>query len=273
MRKSPRILYKYRCFEEHHIQALLDGKVWSADLRSFNDPFEFHFGVDLDLSLEQVQRYDALANSANYLLWQMEEAERIRSKFRSGGAHCLSEDCDISLMWSHYAGGHSGFCVGYGVRESNDLGNGMCSPVVYGDKLPRFKLSECLDWGGVVPADALSLRSAELVRNAMCFSKDENWAYEKEWRISYLEKDQLVDANFKPVSITFGMRMPKEERSELKERLKDMDVEYWAAHMPKDSYTMRIEKEPYPAPPDPPGRSLAGRSEGRRTRGRSSRPR
>ena len=105
---------------------------------------------------------------------------------------CLSERMDSSLMWSHYANKHYGFCLEYDFtltiteRRYPDLLGAqlMLFPVSYSQKRPL--LSKALFSGSVamqyiknkkLPPDFLE----KLMYGLLC--KSEDWAYEKEWRI------------------------------------------------------------------------------------------
>jgi len=90
----------------------------------------------------------------------------------------LSADPASILMWSHYSGGHQGFCIAYDFKAlaPDDLRRRMCYPVLYREK--KTDATRYLaDTGG---ADFNSLFGLY-----MCLMKSEAWSYEQEWRIIY----------------------------------------------------------------------------------------
>jgi hypothetical protein len=82
------------------------------------------------------------------------------------GILCLSEKRDDILMWSHYADGHTGFCLEFdkeGLKSWN-----FCAPIRYRKSYPTFKeFANC-------PRE---LHRLFLLR------KSNHWKYEKEWRV------------------------------------------------------------------------------------------
>lgn len=119
---------------------------------------------------------------------------------------CLSERMDSSLMWSHYANKHYGFCLEYDFtatlteRRYPDLlpTQLMLFPVIYTENRPL--ISKAMFSGQAMmqivktkklPPDFLE----KLMFGLLCKSQD--WSYEKEWRI------------FQLLSETPTMRLPK----------------------------------------------------------------
>ncbi len=90
---------------------------------------------------------------------------------------CLSEVYDSTLMWSHYAQNHTGFCIEYDFAES-DMFYEYLYPVTY--TKDRYTVSK---------TDMLN-ENGEWIYKSTC-SKSDVWSYEKEWRI--------VTANFNKV--------------------------------------------------------------------------
>jgi len=78
---------------------------------------------------------------------------------------------DSTLMWSHYAKDHSGFCIEYDVGENLDFKNNLF-PVFYQKEL--FKLDREILKNS---KEKLSL----YISNAL-LHKSTDWKYENEWR-------------------------------------------------------------------------------------------
>ncbi|WP_273241722.1 DUF2971 domain-containing protein [Hyphomonas atlantica corrig.] len=97
--------------------------------------------------------------------------------FRSGfSVLSLSANPTSTLMWSHYAASHTGFCIEYdfGALPYTDLRNRMCFPVFYRNK--RTDVSRYL---AVRPRR----RFNNLIGTYLSLIKSRDWEYEKEWRL------------------------------------------------------------------------------------------
>lgn len=108
----------------------------------------------------------------------------IKKRIASFGVTCFSSEWQNTLMWSHYADQHNGFCIEYSVRPIHfACANPAFSQhhVHYVSELPTLCLSEAL----FAPHQLLG---------RMLATKHVDWAYEKEWRlVNYENKGQPVD--------------------------------------------------------------------------------
>lgn len=85
------------------------------------------------------------------------------------GVFCLSERGDDILMWSHYAGGHSGVCLQFeNCVGLVDVPKGVPLDVSYSEQLPVLDFVRDSDRRQAV---------------AVLLTKAARWAYEGEWRI------------------------------------------------------------------------------------------
>jgi hypothetical protein len=82
------------------------------------------------------------------------------------GVLCLSKKRDDILMWSHYADGHTGFCLQFDKEGLKSWK--FCAPVRYRKSYPTFK--EFVNY----PHESHRL---------FLLRKSDHWKYEKEWRI------------------------------------------------------------------------------------------
>lgn len=96
--------------------------------------------------------------------------ECYRSINETLGIVCFSERADSLLMWSHYCDGHRGYVIGFDCSspwfsevESEDH-LWMLRPVEYRRERPRLAITQ------------LSIEEHLLVKN-------DEWAYEQEWRL------------------------------------------------------------------------------------------
>ncbi|MEE4251690.1 MAG: DUF2971 domain-containing protein [Alcanivoracaceae bacterium] len=106
---------------------------------------------------------------------------------------CVSEKNDNVVMWSHYAGSHSGVCVRLQCIEEIDNALLMAKPVNYSKSFPLFpSLQEHVKHlTGEAPIDF-----SELLYQVP-YIKHEHWSYESEWRVHvpYLEPENEFGFN------------------------------------------------------------------------------
>ena len=110
----------------------------------------------------------------------------INKLFRVG---CLCTNYKNSLMWSHYADSHRGFCVEYDFAEA-DI-SALPFPVIYSNSRPQVPWGEALTRSPENTAKATSNLMIGLL------TKDKCWEYENEWRF-------LMVASASP-----SLKMPK----------------------------------------------------------------
>jgi hypothetical protein len=229
-------LYKYRTFNEQTLEALVQDVIWVSKRDAFNDPLEGAFHINPDMSFYETKRRRADATEENYKTLQSELIDQLKHDFITGGVYCLSERRDISLMWSHYAESHNGFCIGYEVTDENDLRDEICHKVVYGD-YPKIGLSE------IFKGVEKGVDHFKIVFDTFILSKDPNWAYEKERRILYQNiENKLIRHNFKMSSITFGLRTSGVRKHILYELLKDKDIEFFETYINNEKYDLGVRK-------------------------------
>ncbi len=72
-----------------------------------------------------------------------------------------------TLMWSHYANGHTGLCLQFCKKTLTE--RYICKPVDYKKTLPAFK--------------DIALKDGEQLAELLLFRKSICWEYENEWRI------------------------------------------------------------------------------------------
>lgn len=229
-----RELYKYRPFDLRSLQLLEERAIWLSSLRKLNDPYEYTFNIEADMDFDEVAARNPAATRENYKALQEDLIGKLAHDFDVGGVYCLSARNDIGLSWSHYADSHQGFCIGFAVREDNDLGNGRCYPVSYGD-VPTIGFREMFH-----AIESREERLAMKVFSALALSKGSEWSYEEEQRLLYVDhRDKLFVPNFGLSSVTFGMRMPVWQREIVKKLLRDDErIRYYET---KKSAGYRIE--------------------------------
>lgn len=174
------ILYKY--LQPDRIDVLKNAELRFTQPDEFNDAFDStplfeQLGSREDF--EEISRtcypwatpqlhdrmlHDTLAPENSYIVNRLTLA-LMRKGF---GILSLSESCDSTLMWSHYARSHEGFVLGF---DSDSEYFRDAIRVVYSSDRPK----------------RMSL--VELTKTELFCTKSKEWEYEREWRVVRLGSD------------------------------------------------------------------------------------
>jgi hypothetical protein len=133
-----------------------------ARIEELNDPFEF-LGADLS---------DAPLSPA------LESVKRCLSQ--SSGMLCFSRCWNNPLMWSHYADGHRGMCLGFDIPEIVDSG-------------ATFEMVYCNN-RAIIPTDPNALHHDHM--RVLMKTKARAWAYESEVRVLTSLNQAEADGNY-----------------------------------------------------------------------------
>ena len=208
-------LYKYLPFNDHSLSLLINKQIWCPKAKTLNDPFEFHFHL-------------TNTNLGGIPINQL-SLEEAKKAIKELAVVCLSEIDNDILMWSHYADGHTGFCIEFERSDNNDLGKwDYCLPVTYDAvEVPSFD-----------PPRLEERASVAMIVS----SKAPNWSYEKEWRliISHEFANGLISLPAKITSLIFGCKMDNARRRTIANIL-HRDVSYFEAIQLKDSFGLDIK--------------------------------
>lgn len=208
-------LYKFLPFNAYSLSLLINKQIWCPKAKTLNDPFEFHFHLT-----------DTNFGGIPINQPSLEEAKKAIKEL---GVVCLSEINHDILMWSHYAEGHTGFCIEFERSNNNDLGKwAYCLPVTYDAvEVPSFDTPQLKEKASV----------AKIVA-----TKAPNWSYEKEWRLIVDHKfaDGLISLPAKITSVIFGCKMDDARRLTVANILR-RDVLYLEAIQLKDHFRLDIK--------------------------------
>ena len=209
-------LYKYCAYNTNSLSILINKKIWIPKPDSFNDPFDCKIRFKSEMNSEAFRKYlDRTGRTSGNLHKDYEIFQEGLKKFRDKdmqylGVFSMSQIKDNILMWSHYANQHKGFCIEFVRLPDNLLGNiEVTQPVNY----------HC-DYPEVNPLDS-SGNIDHSIFNKMLFVKAKDWAYEKEWRLTYDEGDREEPLPADISSIIFGLRMPDEHKNTIRNILAD----------------------------------------------------
>jgi hypothetical protein len=191
------LLYKYRTFstaqdKERVFSLIRDRAFWFSEAHKVNDPFEFrcafNFASDLDdaahlfafvehqlnpnttleETLSKARKVLARASRAKLIEMQWEASINLWKGFgQTASLCCFAGVPDSILMWSHYAGNHTGVCIEITHPQIDEV----IYPVEYTDEVAT-----------VSGIDLLSLSFANLSK-AIFLRKASCWSYEQEYRM------------------------------------------------------------------------------------------
>lgn len=155
---------------------------------------------------------------------------------RQGALVCsFSERTDSTLMWSHYASDHKGFCVEYTLEESKDHEiRRFLFPVIYAEALTDVS-SQFESKTGDKKGIGLTA----------CVSKALDWEYEREWRLVLLLRPNAPGRAYqmpRPSKIFLGARIDKTHETKILEIAERIGTKVSRMELSRDSYRM-IEKE------------------------------
>ncbi|MBN7572790.1 hypothetical protein C1H57_22005 [Clostridium sp. 2-1] len=237
----PKKLYRYRKFDEY-LENNLAGEIYFSDPSEFNDPFDSAIEIDYiayalnyftninrreleNLLEKEPQLKKILDNHYN---------ETYRSFKNNIRIACFTTSQKNTLMWSHYAENHSGYCIEYDTK--NPLFRDMVLPVIYRGE--RYDCTPCL-----------TTLSRNISINAIFF-KDEVWNYEHEWRAfgtaDYFKEHKNPVQFINAISAIYIGAISKQKKFKDVERLqkiaKENGIPVYEMKMLKNEYKLTFDK-------------------------------
>lgn len=181
---------------EKRVQKGLITTMINQYLKNNDKPFPFHvqrlFGSFENLENELYEIFDYYIKSKNNI--DQIKAKSILNKFsylndrylkigkkvlqhQHYGIVSLSKEINSILMWSHYGDNHNGFAIGFYKDElENDSFFNLYGDVNYSLKYPSKNMFEDRNSDNWITQDA----------KLEIFTKSQEWAYEKEYRLAKL---------------------------------------------------------------------------------------
>lgn len=130
---------------------------------------------------------------------------------------CLSESPIITPMWNHYADKYKGIVIEFDCVDFLDSAWLIAKPMKYTDEMPLTHTAEGMAELLFMPDN----KSIEYINNEIIFIKTEEWAYEREWRISTYARPnstgQYSDLKFHPFELKSVILGPLFDASEFDE--------------------------------------------------------
>jgi len=231
-------LYKYKDVSgdgiEHVEDMLHNNRVWFSSPLSFNDPFDCRYTYDVVNRREDiVLRKAAFENKRNGLSlsealkkaeneipfdphelerWQKQQIDRHSRCAANTGIFCLTPVCDNFTMWTHYATCHTGICIQFRPRETqeehiNFIGDAQ--QVNYSDRCPLINFARD--------------NAIDIARKAF-LTKATPFRYELEWRI--VKYDQGSGYKTLPQGIIGAVILGCQIETEVRERVLKACADY-----------------------------------------------
>jgi hypothetical protein len=218
----PPILWKYRSWDSGgYTSAMISrGQIYFAVASELNDPQEYRFRVtypnteyEIDIAARELCECmypnDTVPARAEHFEQTKEDLRLMRVehngeipplKDADRGMFCASEVYDEALMWSHYADGHRGICLGLSTANLPL----RFFPARYSDEMPIIGFREFYNWTFETISKTLLTKAAR-------------WAYEKEWRSgNYPGAQEFPEAIIK---VILGHRVTNQVRSAVMESI------------------------------------------------------
>lgn len=242
------LLYKYRRFDTYALRILAAKELYFAAPETLNDPLDCQLPIrdflnqviesEGDINIRDLLVKLRDLNVTNRTTGEDEVLHHAFEKIvNTVGVLSLSSNPTDALLWSHYADGHRGFCIGFDASYFDDLIDNCWqqlgliggSPVSYVDAPPfrdlwlqKAKEVESIIHGSFAEDKkkaAISLFSERYnhdVLVAALSTKSENWKYEHEYRAV---KEQPGTVAFPPSAIReiiFGLKSSEADQLTVK---------------------------------------------------------
>ena len=228
----PDTLYKFyslnddNMLNEKKFGTLRDKKIYMANAKEFNDPFDgkaFFYNNKKLSDIKQLKKHDGKLVD-DFTSWHRESA------LTKNGTSCMP-------MWAHYANNHKGYCVAYDMNDTaNAVLSGCTFPIQYTEerldittyiKNYAQKISAEVDRQIELGVKEILLDDISLIFIEQYLSniKHLSWEYENEFRCSIGEKDnQEPYISATPKAIYIGINCKKSHREKLLEIAKELSI-------------------------------------------------
>lgn len=192
------------------------------------------YSEDFDRALRVVSEKMPVDTRTKELV--LNEWKKLRVTYKEEVAiSCFSEEKDSHLMWAHYAGGYTGFCIEYDFKQSYDISlqRGI-GKVKYTNERPIQNQSN--DIGDY--------------RSKVLLTKSKHWSYEKEWRSTKIVEYWAWKNKMYPIirvkncikAIYLGCNMPEKFKKEIAEAYKETDVKVYEMKLSDNRFDFSFEE-------------------------------
>lgn len=209
----PLKLYKYNRFDgKGYWKDLINGNLFMGRADQQNDPFEglvtCNF-LEVFKSEGFIENYEEFWFRKDHKLLNEEDGRQlIKSLQKTMSLTSFSEIDNSILMWSHYTYNHEGFCLEFHTENFTRFIKSSLYPTIYSNTKP-----DCTE-GFIKQHGVVDLLGV--------LYKAEEWSYENEWRIVFLNTDPFKEPkkylNMKKhiKSITLGVNCKQKNKDYIK---------------------------------------------------------
>lgn len=238
------------------LKSLKNDEIWLSSPLHFNDPFDCALNIG-DMSIEKQiiafldeqykipDFYENMCNTIdnNQELTEMynDSYKRIKEDFENLKnelfVSCFSSHRNLckSLMWSHYANCHKGFCIAYdGLALMKSHDDNVLMPVFYKAKIEPL-------WYYFL--DEKKQKEFQLVT---VYTKSNEWKYEDEWRLLEQEHSKKgmagYNKKFIPAKCVYvGCNASDELKKNLSEICREKEIKLYQMKMKTNSFELSYE--------------------------------
>ena len=255
------MLYKYRSFNNYGLQILTNCEIYFSSPEELNDPLECQFKclpaaeeIKRRLTKAELDIFDELSGKKYYERGTNNAVpifQAIENKTKQSGIFSLSRTNEEPLMWSHYADGHRGFCIGFSRSYFEDLiANSWQNLSIVGGSDVEYSASpKYLD---IIIEYIKNYRPTEnrfddLIKQVLISiinTKSDKWCYEEEYRMVRFSKGLL---KFQPEAIKeiiIGQKTNSSDKTMLSKILENTSLKHIkkkVADFSNNSYLMNIK--------------------------------
>lgn len=208
-------LFKFQSLDTHSVEkinSLLKGEFHTSLLSELNDPFEGIYYQHESLYFAQKKEFDERINRRRiYSLSSPKSDTFVYSEM---------------LMWSHYAGGHRGYCLEFDESFLTNSSTPLVKSTTSSNKSLVANFYREVTYNNDLPDVHSNITDADL--NFVLTHKTESWSYEEELRLVFHSADQQINRPIPEGSlrrIYLGVYMPDIHRELLKKIANVINVE------------------------------------------------
>ena len=254
--KPPARLCKYQPYTARALTALKMRTIWFGCPANLNDPFDCAVPVQIGeishddcvrlIKSEKTADWEPVRTHSGFVDEEGQPTDAFRAQIQASGrtaietsmaetyfnrgVTCFSEEADSTLLWSHYGGGHRGFCLEF---DTSSPWLEKLHRVEYSDEVPVLNIvREFLGES--------SLIMQVLLRKATC------WSYEKEWRAIHMEADTEYCYGVEALTgVYLGAAMSSAEKDVIAHILHGSPTKLYEVRRATDSLRLEIHPATY----------------------------
>jgi len=256
------MLYKYRSFNNHGLQILTNSEIYFSSPEELNDPLECQFKrlpVEKEIKRRLTEEELLLFNKLSEKLYSERDTgnlvpifQAIENISKQAGIFSLCQTNEDPLMWSHYADGHRGFCIGFNSSYFEDLiaNSWQEFSIVGGSGVDYSAHPKYLDVIIEYIKNCHKKRNQaldDLIKQALISvinTKSDKWRYELEYRMVRFSNGLLKIAPEAIKEIIIGQKMSASDKTMLFSILENAALKHIKkkiAEFSHNSYSMNIK--------------------------------